>query len=121
MNRSQKHKLGKLIFTAILMAIGLLIFKYLLMQIFGKEILFDASQHIVIVSFILYFVYCFIEENEKWLGIFWLFSFMVLTIISIQRIFVKAHNNVGLLLGLLISAIAIIIPRWSELKGKIKF
>lgn len=103
------------------MVVGLLIFKYLPMYIYGKDILFDASQHIVTASFILYVIYTLIEKNKDWRIPFFIFSLSVLTIISLQRILDNAHNDVGLLLGLLISIVAIILPRINEIKKDFKF
>lgn len=117
----KKTQIKELALTAVIMLLGLALLKYLPMYIFGEDILFDASQHIVVASFVLYFVYFFIDQNEKWKIPYFILCFVVLTVISIQRILANAHNDVGLLLGALISIIAIAIPRWGELNKKIKF
>jgi membrane protein CcdC involved in cytochrome C biogenesis len=118
-NKSKQIK--NIIFTAILMAIGLILFKFIPMGVYGENILFDASMHIVIASFILYLVYFFIDENKNWRLPYLIFCFFVLAIISLQRIVSDAHSDIGLLLGVLISAISIIIPNWNYYKNRIKF
>lgn len=121
MKNHAKTQAIELFFTAVIMILGLALLKYLPMYIFGKEILFDASQHIIIASFMLYFIYFFIDQNKSWRLPYLIFSIGVLIIISIQRILENAHNDIGLLLGLIISIIAIIAPRWREFKGKVEF
>ncbi len=116
----QTKKIKQLFFTALIMAVGLLFFKYLPMYIYGKDILFDASSHIVWTSFILYLIYLFIEKNKKLRIPYFIFSAIVLIIISIQRIVTKQHNEIGIMLGLIIAVIAIVIPRWKEIRRKIK-
>lgn len=117
----QEEKIKKIIFTAILMAIGLFLLKYLPMEKFGEEILFDASGHLTIVIFFLYLTYFFIDQNKSWRTPYFIFSLSVITIVSLQRIIDNAHNDIGLLTGLLISGISIIIPYWKKIKNKIKF
>lgn len=117
----KSEQIKSIIFTAILMAIGLIALKYIPMKLYGENILFDASGHIVIASFILYLVYFFIDENKKWRFPYLIFSFFVLTIISVQRIVSNAHNDTGLLLGLLVSIISIVIPNYKYYKKRIKF
>jgi len=121
LRKHEKTQIRELIFTALIMAIGLLMLKFIPTQVYGEDILFDASMHITIACFILYFIYFFIDQNISWRIPYFIFALVVLTIISVQRIIVNAHNDIGLLLGLIISVIAIILPRWKELKKKIKF
>ncbi len=116
-----RKKMMKLFFTFILMIIGLYLFKLYPMSLYGKDIIFDSSAHIVLASFILYIIYFFIDQNKSWRIPFFIFSFAVLVIISFQRIYVNAHNDVGLLLGLVIAVISIAIPQWEKIKKKIKF
>jgi len=117
----KKEKAKSLLFTAVLMAIGLLIFKFLPMSIYGDAILFDASMHITIASFILYTIYLFIDKNKEWRVPYFIFCLGILTIISLQRIIDNAHNDIGLLMGFLLSVISIMIPNWKEIKDKIEF
>ena len=49
-----KEEIRKLIISGVIILIGLVILKYIPMDIFGEGILFDASAHIVISMFILY-------------------------------------------------------------------
>ena len=121
MKNHAKTQVIELLITAVIMVAGLALLKYLPMYIFGRDILFDASMHIVVVSFILYFIYFFIDQNKNWRLPYLIFSIGVLVVIGIQRIIADAHNDIGLLLGLIISAIAIIVPRWREFKGRIEF
>jgi len=102
------------------MAIGLVLLKFIPMKVYGDTILFDASMHITIASAILYFLYLVIEKTKNWRIPFFILAAVVLFVISVQRIISNAHNDVGLLLGLLLSLVAILIPRWKEVKKKIK-
>jgi len=120
MNREEK-KFMSLVLTLIIMAAGLLLLKYLPMDVFGDDILFDASAHITTACFVLYAFYLFIDKNKSWRVPYFVLSLVVLSIISIQRILISAHNDIGLLLGFLLSVFAIIAPRWKELRGKIKW
>lgn len=119
--RKINSQITKLVSTALLMTLSLFLFKFIPMQIYGKNILFDASMHITLACFFLYFIYFFIDQDKSWKIPYLIFSFAVLTIISIQRILVNAHNDIGLLIGLLISLFSIAIPNWSQLKNRIDF
>ncbi len=121
MNKRQITQIKEIALTGILMLIGILLLKILLMQIYGKNILFDASAHIIIASFLLYVGYCFIDENKSWRIPYFIFSLFVLVIISIQRILVHAYNDIGLLLGLPVSITSILIPKYNKIKNKFKF
>jgi len=110
-----------LIQTAILMIIGLVIFKYLPMYIWGEDILFDASSHIVWTSFGLYVIWFFIDQNKSWRIPYFIFTGAVLIIMAIQRVIAHQHNEVGIILGLCVAFFAIFIPRWKELGRKFKF
>jgi len=91
------------------------------MYLFGKDILFDASLHIATAVWVLYIIWFFIDQNKNWRIPYLIFCFLVLTIISTQRILANAHDDIGLLLGLLIGLIAIGIAEYKTLKKKIKF
>lgn len=116
-----KNQTQKILQTAILMFIGLILLKFIPMNIYGNDILFDASGHLVTASFVLYFLYFFIDQNKSWRTPYFVFSFAVLTIVSLQRIEANAHNDVGLLLGLLVAVVSIGITHWKQLKRRIKF
>jgi hypothetical protein len=116
-----KQQIIWLLWTAIIMAIGLILFKYIPMAIYGKDILFDASSHIVWTSFALYIGWFFVDQKKSWRIPYFVFSAMVLTIMGIQRIIAQQHNEIGLMLGLGIAGLAIAIPRWKEFKGGIQF
>lgn len=109
-----KNKIIKIIYSALIMLVGLIILKYIPMQIFGKDILFDASQHIVVAGFILYLGYVIIGYKDKIMIPYYFLSFMVLTFIAIQRIITNAHNDIGLILGLIVVTLGILIPQWKE-------
>ena len=115
-----RRNILNLFFSGIIMVFGLAILKFLPMSLFGKEILFDASAHIVIACFILYFVHSFIHFDKKWDNQYFIFSMVILFIISIQRILVNAHNDLGLLVGFILAVVAIVAPRFKEFGGKIK-
>jgi len=116
-----KTQIKSLVTAAVVMAIGLLIFKFLPMKLFGNDILFDASLHITTACFILYVVWYFVDQNKNWRIPFLAFAVLVLAIISFQRIVVNAHNDIGLLGGLSLSLFAIIVSRPDYFKKKFHF
>lgn len=114
-------KLKKIGIAGLVIFVGLLIFKYLPMRIWGKDILFDASAHIATAIFVLYILWFFVDQNKTWRIPYLIFAFLVLAIISLQRIITFAHNDVGLLLGLILGIVAIAISQWRRIKGKLDF
>lgn len=121
MSKIKQQKVNAIIKAGIVMLIGLIILKLLPMQIFGQDIKFDASAHITITMFALYFIWFFIDQNKSWRTIYFIFSLVVISIVSIQRILVDAHNDIGLLLGLLLSIFAIVYSQSKFFKDKFKF
>lgn len=121
MEKRVKNQITKISLTTILMIIGLIILKFIPMKIFGQDILFDASMHITITSLGLYITYFFIDQNKSWKIPYFIFCAIVLIIVAFQRIIANAHNDIGILLGLLLSIISIAIPRWKRLRRKIEF
>ena len=119
--KTHEDKIKSLFFTGLLMGIGLVLFKYIPMYLFGSNILFDASMHIIFASFILYLLYFFVDQNKNWRIPYFIFAFAVLIIISVQRVISNNHNDIGLLFGIVISVVSIMIPRWKELNKKFKF
>jgi len=103
--------------TSVIMLIGLILFKHIPMAIWGKNILFDASRHVVCTALGLYILWFFVNKRKSWRTFYLIVSAITIIIMSIQRITVGEHNLIGVSLGILISAIAIIIPRWKEFKG----
>jgi hypothetical protein len=121
-----KQQLKWIMWTTIIMIIGLILFKYIPMYInylrFGtSDILYDASSHIVWTSWGLYVVWFFIDQKKSWRIPYFILSGAVLVIMAIQRIYVGAHNEVGIMMGLLVAGVAIIIPRWKEFRRNLKF
>ncbi len=122
MAKSKKEaQVKKIILTFVFMLIGLYLFKWYPMSIYGKDILYDASAHIVFASFIMYALYFFIDQNKSWRVPYFIFSLAILMVISFQRIKDNAHNDIGLLLGFLIALISIGISNWDIVKRKIDF
>lgn len=121
MTKNMELKLKALIKAGVIMFIGLFLFKFIPMEIFGKDIKFDASAHITITMFLLYFIWFFIDQNRSWRTIYFVFSLVVLSIVAIQRILVDAHNDVGLLSGLCLSLLAIVYSQKKYFKNKFKF
>jgi hypothetical protein len=113
---NKKSNLTKVIICGIVMAIGLFLFKFIPMKIWGKDILFDASMHITLAIFCLYIVWFFIDQNKGWQIPYFIFGAVVITIISLQRIISNAHNDVGLLMGVIISTIGILIAEGDIIK-----
>ena len=121
MNERTKKQLVWLFWTTILMAIGLILFKYIPMYFYGKDILFDASSHIIWTGWGLYVAWFFIDQKKSWRIPYFIFAAIVLIIMGIQRIIAGEHNEIGVMLGLLVAGFAIIIPRWNEFKKGVKF
>lgn len=116
-----KQQLIWILWTTVIMAIGLVLFKYIPMYIYGKYILFDASSHIVWTSWGLYVLWFFIDQKKSWRIPYFIFSAILLIIMGIQRIIVGKHNEVGVMLGLAVAGIAIVLPRWKEFRRNVKF
>lgn len=121
MRKEQKTQIKKIITAAIFMVLGLLLLKYLPMQIWGAYITFDASQHITTACLALYILWFFIDQNRSWCIPFFIFSALILFVISVQRLLVHAHSDIGLALGLLVSLVSIGIAERKYLKNKVKF
>jgi hypothetical protein len=116
-----KRQIKWIIVTTFIMIIGLILFKYLPMQIWGKDIQFDASSHIIWTSWGLYVLWFFIDQKKSWRVPYFIFSAIILIIMGMQRIIAKQHNEVGVMLGLAIAFFAIMIPRWKEFKEGVEF
>ena len=118
---SKKDNLTKIFTAALVMGIGALFFKLLPIKIWGDNILFDASFHVILAFLVLYIIWFFIDQNKNWHAFYFLFSALILFIIAVQRIIDNAHNDVGLLVGLIVSLLAIGIAERKSLKDKFKF
>jgi hypothetical protein len=116
-----KDNVHRLAIAAIIIVAGLFFLKYIPMRVWGYGILFDASAHISLAMFVLYFVWFFIDQNKSWRIPFFVFSLVVLSIISLQRILIFAHNDIGLLLGFLLGAVAIGASQWDVIRKRIEF
>ncbi len=125
MNKKTEERKRKqtlyLIYTGLIMLILLALLKYLPMNVYGENILFDASAHIALACYILYFIWFFIDQNKSWRIPYFIFSLAVLIVISVYRIIDFKHNDVGLILGFLVGIVSILIPRWKEVKKKLDF
>jgi heme O synthase-like polyprenyltransferase len=117
----KETQISKIINAGLLMASGLIVFKFLPMALWGGKILFDASAHVIVASFAIYCLWFFIDQNENWHMPFYIFSALILFVISVQRIIADAHNDIGLLLGFLIAILSIAFAEKENLKGKLKF
>jgi len=116
-----KEELRNLLVSGIVILVGLILLKFIPMLLFGGDILFDASAHIAIAIFILYLLWFFIDQNKNWRIPYFIFAFMVLTIISVQRVINGYHNDVGLLLGLALGLVSIGVAEWKRIKNKFDF
>jgi hypothetical protein len=103
------------------MAVGLILFKYIPMYIYGNDILYDASSHMAWTTWGLYVLWFFIDQKKSWRIPYFALSAVVLVIMGVHRVVAGEHNEIGVMLGLAIAGIAIIIPRWKEFKGGIQF
>lgn len=120
-NKTTQNKLAVLSKTASVMFIGLFLLKFIPMQVFGQNIKFDASAHITITMFFLYIIWFYIDQNKSWRSFYFIFALVVISIVSIQRILVDAHSDIGLLLGLFLSIFAIVVSQKKYFEGKFKF
>ena len=118
---SHKEKIKKIIIAGLISLIGIIILKYIPMKIFGKDILFDASAHITLTIFVLYICWFFIEKNRSWRIPYFVISAAILIIVAIQRIFSYNHNDIGIILGIIIGIISILISNWKYIHNRIKF
>jgi membrane-associated phospholipid phosphatase len=116
-----KQQLKWIFWTTIFMGIGLILFKYIPMHLYGKDILYDASSHIIWTSWGLYVAWFFVDQKKSWRIPYFVFCGAVLIVMSIQRIYAQQHNEIGVFLGLVIAGIAIILPRWNEFEKEVKF
>lgn len=121
MDQKTSKKIRKIITAGVIIALGLLLFKFLPISIWGKDILFDASGHISTAIFVLYVLWFFIDQNKPWRTPYLILSALALTVIALQRIIDSAHNDIGLLMGLLLGVVAIGVSQWDKIKGKIEF
>ncbi len=119
--KGTQGKLFALTNAASVIFTGLFLFKYIPMQMFGENIKFDASAHIAITMLFLYVIWFYIDQNKSWRTLYFIFALVVLSIVSLQRILVDAHNDIGLLAGLILSVVAIVYSQKKYFKGKFKF
>ncbi len=121
MFRHPQNHWPKILTAAVVTAVGLLVFKYLPMSIWGREILFDASGHVASAIFVLYVLWFFIDQNKSWRMPFLIFSALVLFVIAVQRIIDNAHNDIGLLGGLALGLVAIAAAERKNVRKKLRF
>jgi hypothetical protein len=117
----EKKQIHILFRAAIFMTVGLILFKFIPMKIWGNDIVMDASMHITVATFVLYIIWFFIDQNKNWHIPFCITSGLVLVVISLQRILINAHNDIGILLGLILSIGAIVYSQPDKFKNKFKF
>lgn len=115
------QKVRSLLTALLFMATGVVIFKYIPMEIWGSDIRFDASLHVIVTSFVLYTVWYFVDQNESWHIPFFILSGLIVGVVATQRILVDAHSDIGLLLGLVVSLVSIILSRPGYFRGKFNF
>jgi len=119
-HRSSRH-IRELTIAGSITAAGLILFKYVPMSLFGRDILFDASGHLAIAIFVLYVLWFFVDQDQQWHLPFFLFAAVVLSIIAFQRIADNEHNDVGLLLGLILGLAAVGTAEWPKIGKRLKF
>ena len=112
MQKKEVEQIKKIFVAGIVIAVGLIIFKYIPMFIFGKNILFDASSHVAWTIFLLYIVWFFIDQTNEWVIPYLILGAGLIIIIANQRIISNNHNEIGILLGILIGIASITISQW---------
>lgn len=105
--KKNQLKIKKILVLIVFITIFTFLFKVIPMKLFGEDILFDASLHIMATSFILFLFWDLVFEKWKHRVIYIGFSFIVLAIVGIHRIVYLKHNLFGLTLGLGLSIISI--------------
>jgi hypothetical protein len=116
-----KQQLEWIFWTTFIIIIGMILFKYIPMHLYGEDILYDASNHVVWTCWGLYVAWFFIDQKKSWRIPYFIIAGGIVIVMSIQRIYAQQHNEIGVMLALVIAAIAIIIPRWKEFEKEIKF
>lgn len=111
----------KIVKAGVVITLGLLLLKFLPMEIWGEEILFDASMHIAVTMFVLYIVWFFIDQEPTWRQPFFTFAAVILIWVGFQRIFINAHSDIGLMLGFAVGLFGIGVAEWSKVKRRLKF
>ncbi|MBI5404961.1 MAG: phosphatase PAP2 family protein [Candidatus Kerfeldbacteria bacterium] len=121
MFHQSSHQVRAIVVAGFVIATELFFLKYIPMWVWGNNIRFDASMHIATAIFVLYVLWFFIDQNKNWRTPFFIFSALVLFVISVQRIADNAHNDIGLLLGLLAGLTGIGASQWGKFKKRLKF
>lgn len=103
------------------MALGIGLFKFAPIALWGDGIQFDASLHVVTTIFALYIAWFFIDQNKRWRVPFFIVATGLVGIVAVQRLIIGAHNEVGILLALALSALAIFLSRPSYFLKQLKF
>lgn len=116
-----KQQLTWIFWTTVIVISGLILFKYIPMYLYGEDILYDASSHVIWTTWGLYIAWFFIDQKKSWRIPYFIFAGAIVIIMSIQRIIAQEHNEVGVILALVIAAIAIVAPRWNEFKQEVDF
>lgn len=116
-----RHHWPNIITAAVVTGAGLLLFKYLPMSLFGRDILFDASAHIAWAVFVLYVLWFFVDQEKRLHTPFLIVSAMVLMVIAFQRLLDNAHNDIGLLGGFVLGLAAIGAAEWATVKKRLNF
>jgi hypothetical protein len=120
MNKA-KRQIKWIFLTGIIMVLGLILLKYIPMEIYGKDILFDASSHVVWTAFVIYIGWFFVDQSKNLRILYLILSVGILAVISLQRIIANEHNEVGIILGFFVAFLGVVIPRWKEFMRNIKF
>lgn len=116
--KEQLHKLGIALSITLL---GLLLLKYVPMMIFGQKILYDASAHVALTIFVLYGCWFFIDQNKTWRVPFFTVATGITVTVAIQRLIAHEHNEVGILLGMVVALLGIIAAEKELFKKGLKF
>ena len=116
-----RQKLVSIMVSGSVMAAGLLLFKAAPMYLWGSDITFDASFHIVFVVFALHVCWFFVDQVPVWRMPFLVVSTGVVVIVALHRIIEGAHDEFGVMLGLMVACTGVVAAHWPYFSGRLSF
>ncbi len=116
-----EEKLKRIAVSGLVMAGGLVLFKFLPQYIWGPDITFDASFHIIFMAFFLHIGWFFIDQVPNWRTPYLIIATGLLIIVAIHRIIEEAHDEFGVMLGIAVAGGAVLVAHWQYFKQHLSF